>query len=200
MSDDLERRLQDLLEQRATVTSATRDRVLGSIDGLPSRGVRARQILGPVSIGAAIVVLTIIGLTSAVSQRPPTVLAPSATPSSPAPTLQLRPVWAIDVESHLECDGPPSSIGLDVTMESAASSDVAYVTPDAAFHAIRSDYPMLPATGFTPILTDDHWALQRYVVDGRPKVHIVATDQVPGISSGTGWRVVGIRTCDPAEY
>jgi hypothetical protein len=59
---------------------------------------------------------------------------------------------------------------------------------------------MLPDTGFSPVLVDDHWALQRLVVDGRPKVHIVATDQVPGIPPGTGWRVVGMRACDPSEY
>jgi hypothetical protein len=200
MSDDVERRLQDVLEERADVQAETRDRVIDSIDRLPERR-RGGRMDTRLAVAAA-VALAVVGLGSVyVTQRPPDVAAPSAStaPASASPTLQIRPVWAIDLGSHLDCDGPPSLIGVDVTTESAVNAD-AYRTSDAAFDAIRRDYPMLPATGFTPTLVDDHWALQRYIVDGRSKVHIVATDQVPGIAPGNGWRIVGIRTCDPAEY
>ena len=201
MSDDLERRLEDLLDERGRVSAATQARTLDSIDRLPDR---QRRLMWPrLLAAAAVVALAVVALVSvAPSRRPPDVAAPSlsASPSSPRPTLQLRPVWAIDIASHLDCEGPPSSIGEEVTLESAARSDQASLTPDAAFDSIRRDYPMLPATGFTPTLVDDHWALQRYIADGRPKIHIVATDQVPGTPPGNGWRIVGIRTCDPAEY
>jgi hypothetical protein len=201
MSDDLEQRLQDLLEERGSVAAATQGRTLDSIDRLPSR--QRRSSWSTLLAAAAVLAVAVVGLASVYATRRSSEVAapsPSRSPSSPSPTLQVRPVWAIDVPSHLDCDGPPSSIGEDVTLESAASSDEANVTPDAAFDAIRRDYSILPATGFTPTLVDDHWALQRYIVDGRSKVHIVATDQVPGIAPGNGWRIVGIRTCDPAEY
>ena len=200
MSDDLERRLRDLLEERGRISDATQAHALDSIDRLPDR----RRLMRPTLLAAAAAVtLAVVALASVYStRRPPDVAAPSASasPSSPAPTLQIRPVWAIDVASHLDCDGAPSSIGVEITLESAAASDAAYPTPDAAFDAIRRAYPVLPETGFTPVLVDDHWALQRLVVGGRPKVHIVATDQVPGSPTANGWRVVGIRSCDASEY
>lgn len=200
MSDDLERRLQDVLEERGRVTPETQERTLDAIDRLPAH---RRRTMGPMLLGAAaMVAVAIVAFASVYATRRPSDVAapsPSSSPSSPSPTLQIRPVWAIDLASHLACDGPPSLIGVDVTNESAVNAD-AYLTPDAAFDAIRRDYPMLPTTGFTPTLVDDHWALSRYIVDGRPKVHIVATDQVPRVPLGNGWRIVGIRTCDPAEF
>lgn len=202
MSDDLEPRLEDLLDERARVSAATQVRVIDSIDRLPDP--RRRTAMPPLAAAAAaVVLLAVVGFAAIyVLQRPPDVAAPSpsGSPSSPSPTLQIRPVWAIDIASHLDCDGPPSSIGEEVTLESAASSEQAYLNPDAAFDAVRRDDAQLPAAGFTPTLVDDHWALQRYIADGRPKVHMVATDQVPGIPPGNGWRIVGIRTCDPSEY
>jgi hypothetical protein len=201
MSDDLERRLQDLLEERGRVSPATQERVLDSIDRLPDH---RRRIHSTTRLAvAAVIAVAVVALASVyATRRPPDVAAPSpsGSPASPSPTLQIRPVWAIDLVSHLDCDGPSSSIGEDVTTESAARSDDAYLSPDAAFDAIRRGYPALPTTGFAPILVDDHWALQRYIVDGRTKVHIVATDQVPGVPPVSGWRIVGIRTCDPSEY
>ena len=201
MSDDFERRLEELLEERANVGSSTHRRVVDSIGVLPDR--RRRGPATTLLAAAAVAALAVVALAGVyVTQRPPDVAAPtaSASTSPPTPTRQLRPVWAIDLASHLDCDGPPSSIGLGITPESAASSDAASLTPDDAFDAIRRAYPMLPPTGFTPTLIDDHWALQRYLVDGRPKVHVVATDQVAGVAPGDGWRIVGLRTCDPSEF
>lgn len=200
MSDDLERGLQDLLEERGGVSPATQAQVLDAIGRLPDQ---RRRVASPtVLAAAAVIALAVVALASLyTTRRPPDVAAPSppASPSSPSPTLQIRPVWAIDLVSHLDCDESPSTIGADVSTQSAASAD-AYDTPDAAFEAIRRHYRMLPTAGFTPTLRDDHWALQRYIVDGRPKVHIVATDQVPAIPPVSGWRIVGIRTCDPSEF
>ena len=59
--------------------------------------------------------------------------------------------------------------------------------------------PSLPASGFTSPLVDGHWALQRYLVDGRAKVHAVSTNQFPGAPTETRWQVVGLRACDPSE-
>lgn len=200
MSDDLEQRLQDLLEERGTVSAPTQAQALDSIGRLPDR--RRRVALPTLLAAAAVIALAVVALASVyTTRRPADIAAPSLfpSPSSPSPTLQIRPVWAIDLASHLDCEGTPSNIGVELTTESAASAD-AYLTPDAAFEAIGRDYPMLPTSGFTPTLMDDHWALQRYIVDGRPKVHIVATDQVPGSPPSSGWRIVGIRTCDPSEF
>ena len=206
MSDDLERRLEDLLDERARVSAATHERTLDSIDRLPDR--RKRHIFGPVSIAAAMVVLTVIGLAAAISPRTPPVLAPSpsttASPqtslpsASPSPTLQPRPVWAKDLAEHLRCDGPISSIGMDVPA-SPGPLDPAD-TPDEALDNILNDYRSLPDSGYTSALIDGHWALHRYLVDARAKVHIVSTNQFPDVPVETRWQVVGLRACDPSEF
>jgi hypothetical protein len=116
MSDDLEQRLQDLLEERGSVTAATQGRTLDSIDRLPSR--QRRSSWSTLLAAAAVLAVAVVGLASVYATRRSsevTAPSPSRSPSSPSPTLQVRPVWAIDVPSHLDCDGPPSSIGEDVT-------------------------------------------------------------------------------------
>jgi hypothetical protein len=72
-------------------------------------------------------------------------------------------------------------------------------TPEEALDAYLRAFPSLPKSGFTPPLIDGRWALQRYLVGGRPKVHAVATNQFPGAPDETRWQVVGLRACDPAE-
>jgi hypothetical protein len=200
MTDDLELRLTELLERRARVSPATLAATVAALDRLPER--RRSRLPLPLLAVAAVVVVAVVGLVLASLLRvPPDVAAPSVPARSvtPSTTLQARPVWAIDLASHLACAGPPSTAGRDITSDSAVSAE-GHPTPDAAFDAIRSRFPDLPARGYTAVLVDDHWALQRLLVGSLPKVHIIATDQLPGLPEGSGWRVVGIRMCDPSEF
>ena len=211
MSDDLEPRLEELLAERGRVDANAVDRALGAIDALPDR----RRPSSPAQLAAAAVIaLAVIGLGIAVAlPRPADVATPSPSPSMPSrapspsaaaitpeptPTVQPRPVWAIDLASHLDCDGPPATgTGMDVP-EVPAWFDLA-PTPDGALQLILTPFQNLPASGYLPVLVDGHWALHRYLVDGRPKVHIVSHDQFPD-APNEGWSVVGVRTCDPSEY
>ena len=205
MSDDLEPRLREVLDARGSVAPDTVDRVVASIDTLPGRTGRDRARL-PVAAIAAVVIVAVVGLALvALTRRPVDSAAPATPPPSTAspspaasPTIPPRPVWAVDLASHLDCDGPPSSIGMDVPAVPAAVDPAA--TPDAALEAVRRDYPMLPATGFTRVLISGHWALHRYIVDGRPKVHIISTDLFADTPGASGWQVVGLRACDPSEF
>ena len=208
MNDDLERRLEDMLEERGRVTAATQGRTLDSIDRLPSRGRGNRHILGPVSIAAAMVVLTVIGLTAAISPRKPPVLAPSpsttASPQaslpsvSPSPTLQPRPVWAKDLASHLQCDGAIASMGMDVPGIPDPLDPA--TTPDGALANFLVDYPTLRPSLFGDAFVSGHWALHRYIANGRAKVHIVSTNEFPRVPQETRWQVVGMRSCDSSEF
>jgi hypothetical protein len=210
MNDDLDKPLEDLLAERGKVEPNALGRVLGSIDSLPERSPTPRSMP---SAAAAVVALAVIGLALAVLlPRTPDVAAPSPSPSvvsqapspstavvtpSPSLTAEPRPVWAMDLASHLDCDGPPSTIGNDVP-EVPEWFDLA-PTPDGALQLIFTPYQSLPASGYSPVLVDGHWALHRYLVDGHPKVHIVSHDQFSDAPIA-GWSVVGIRTCDPSEY
>ena len=69
-----------------------------------------------------------------------------------------------------------------------------------AFENHLIDYVNLPASGYTSPLVDGHWALHRYLIEGRPKIHAVSTNQFPGVPSETRWQVVGLRACDPSEF
>jgi hypothetical protein len=212
MSDDLEPRVRDMLGERARVSPETVERVAASIERLPDRGVRPRAAV-PLAAIAAVLIVAVVGITLAtLVRRPADVVAP-ATPSvsatdsptstpvttpSPTPTDQPRPVWAMNVADHLDCDGPPSTIGMDVPAVPDPFDPAP--TPDDALANILRDYSTLPDAGFTRPLVVGHWALHRYLVDGRAKVHVVSTDRFPDVPSETGWQVVGLRACDPSEF
>lgn len=211
MNDDLEPQLEELLAERGKVESDAVDRTLAAIDSLPDR----RRPSRPARLAAAAVIaVAVIGLGLAIAlPRPADVATPSPSPSvpslapspstavitpEPTATLQPRPVWAIDLASHLDCDGPPADLGNDVPVVPGPFDPAP--TPDGALDNIRIPYRNLPSSGFAPVLVQGHWALHRYLVDGRPKIHVVSTNEFPEVPSETRWEVVGLRACDRSEY
>ena len=210
MNDDLDKRLQELLAERGKVEPDAIDRLLGGVDALPER----RRTWRSMPMAAAVVALGVIGLAVAILlPRPTDVATPSPSPSvpsqppspsvaattpEPTPTVQARPVWAMDLAGHLGCDGPPATIGMDVPAVPGPMDPAD--TPDGALSNILRTYWNLPASGYEPVLVDGHWALHRYFVDGRPKVHIVSTNQFPDVPSETRWEAVGVRACDQSEF
>jgi hypothetical protein len=213
MSDDLERRLKDVLDERAEVERATVDRTLASIDALPPRSsVRSAVPVRPIAaallvaiVGAAVLLSVRDRGEVAVSPSPTTSVDVSPSPAvttpgptvAPSPTLQPRPVWAVDLASHLDCDGPLASKGMDVAPVLVPSESA--LSPQDLLRVIQPLFG-LPESGFSPVLVNGHWALYRYLVDGRPKVHAVATDQVPDPVVEGEWYLVGLRACDASEF
>ena len=211
MTDDLEPRLEALLAERGRVDANAIDRALGAIEALPERRPARRSMR---FAAAAVVTLAVVGVAIVVLFPGPTdVATPSPSPSipslapspstavvtpSPTPTMQPRPVWAIDLVSHLECEGPPATIGMDVP-EVPEPIDPG-TTPEAAFANALIPYSSLPISGYVPTLVQGHWALQRYLVGGRAKVHIVSTNEFPQIPEETRWEIVGLRACDQSEF
>jgi hypothetical protein len=214
MSDDLEIRLRDLLAERGRLEAESVELVLGGIDGLPAR--RAGRSWSALLAVAAAIVLALLGVAilaqfrgrGDVATTPAPAVTPSTAASAPVPSpipsaaaspaLEVRPVWAVDLASHLDCDGPPSTTGMDVP-DPPSPLDPG-VTPEEALTNILIDYPNLPATGWTRPFVEDHWAVQRYLVNDRAKVHVVGTNQFPDAPSETRWQVVGLRACDPSEF
>jgi hypothetical protein len=213
MNDDLEPRLEKLLAERGEVGADAVRQVLGAIGVLPPRG--ARRAPFAFAAMAAVVLVAVVGLAIATSLRGPTevasptspppsisspVVSPSAAVATPQPTqtLQPRPVWAMNVSDHLDCDGPPSTIGMDVPPIPGPSDPGE--TPDDALANILLTYRNLPSSGYAPVLVDGHWALHRVLVNGRAKVHIVSTNEFPDVPSETRWEVVGLRACDRSEF
>ena len=210
MNDDLETRLEGLLAERGKIEPDAVDRVLGAIDGLPERRRPSRP--GWLAV-AAVIALAVIGLGLAVLLPRPADVAtrspspsmaseapsPSTAASTPEPTttLQARPVWAMQLADHLDCNGPPSTMGMDVPAVLEPSDSAP--TPEGVLPVIQMLYTV-PASNFSPVLVDGHWALYRYLVDGRAKVHAVSTDKVPAMPTNTAWYLVGLRTCDPSEF
>jgi hypothetical protein len=205
MSDDLDAGLKDVLAERGRVDPAAVDRVLARIDELPARS--APRWRGPGWAMAAVVVLAVVAVGLVALLRPSTDVAttpapvvPSASPpatTEPAATLQAPPVWAVQLASHLDCDGLPSTIGSDT--ENVPRPVDPASSPEEALVTYLRRFPSLPATGYVRPLVSGHWALHRLMVDGRPKVHAVSTDQYPDDPAATGWTVVGLRACDPSE-
>jgi hypothetical protein len=217
MSDDLEIRLRDLLAERGRLEADSVELVLGGIDRLPAR--RAARSWSPLLAVAAVIVLALVGVailaqvrgrgdvaTTPTAPPPTSSTGPSASPTvssaqrsaSPSPALQSRPVWAVDLASHLDCDGKPSANGMDVP-DLPSPFDPAE-TPEEALANIRIDYRNLPASGWTRPFVEGHYAVQRYLVDDRAKAHVVSTNQFPGVPSENRWQVVGLRMCDPSEF
>ena len=216
MTDDFESRLQELLEERARLEQGSVDRVLGSIDALPDRHRRLKSrfpllaaaaaiLLGTVVLGVAALLRDPADVATPVSPSSPTISAdPSSAAISPslAPSVsvtpQSRPVWAIDLASQLDCDGALADLGNEVPPVPGPFDPAP--TPDGALDNIRITYQNLPASGFEPVLVEGHWALHRYLVDGRAKVLVVSTNQFPDVDSETRWEVVGLRACDRSEF
>jgi hypothetical protein len=202
MSDDLERRLKDVLADRSQVDPDAVERALDGIDALPARPARFPRSVAV----AAVVMVAVVGVALVTLLRPDVdvMSPPSAVPSASepsrtvGPTLQPPPVWAVDLAGHLDCDGPPSSLGMETDPDPVPFDP--RDTPEAALADYLRDFTSLPQSGYTTPLIDGHWALQRYLVPGRPKVHAVATNQFPGAPAETRWQVVGLRACDPAEF
>jgi hypothetical protein len=213
MKDDLESRLKDVLAERGRVDQASIDRALSGLDDLPGRRPRLER---PVAALAAALVVALLGVgivtllgrptDTAAPLSPSGPVAPSSSvavgspsPSAaPSPTLMPPPVWAVDLASHLDCDGPPSTIGMDTAAVPEPLDPGA--TPQDALDNALIDYVNLPTSGYVPPLVSGHWALHRYLVDGRPKIHAVSTNQFPGAPTETRWQVVGLRACDPSEF
>jgi hypothetical protein len=213
MNDDLESRLEDLLAERGKVSEDSLVHVLGSIDVLPPRTAQRARL--PFAAMAAVILVAVVGLAIATSLRgpsevatptspPPSIASPAVSPStatatpSPSPKLGARPVWATQLASHLDCEGPPLTIGSDVP-DILEPIDLA-TTPDGALANSLISYSNQPVAGYAPTIVDGNWALFRYLVDGRAKIHAVATNLFPDFPGVTGWEVVGLRTCDPSEY
>jgi hypothetical protein len=201
MSDDLERRLKDVLADRGRLEPGAVERMLNGIAALPARPARfPRSVAVAAALMVAVVGLALVTLLRPVSDvtAPPSAVPSASEPGRTAgPTFQPPPVWAVDLALHLDCDGPPSSVGMDTDPDPVPFDP--FKTPEEALDAYLRALPSLPSSGFTPPLVDGRWALQRYLVDGRPKVHAVATNQFPGAPAETRWQVVGLRACDPSE-
>jgi hypothetical protein len=213
MSDDLDIRLRDLLAERGRLEGGSVELVLGSIDQLPAR--RAGRPWSSLLAVAAVIVLALVGVailaqvrgrgdvatTPTASPTSSITASPSATvvtPSPSGPAVIARPVWAIDLASHLDCDGPPSTMGMDVPDVPSPFDPGA--TPEEALTNILIDYRSLPSTGWTRPFIDGRWAVQRYLVNDRVKVHVVSTNLFPDAPTETRWQVVGLRACDPSEF
>ena len=214
MNDEFETRLDELLAERSRVGHHTVERVVRSIDSFPNRRTVPRARV-PLAAMAAVVLVALIGLAVATSLQGPTEVAaptsplpsiasPDVSPSpaiatpSPSATLEARPIWATQLASHLDCEGPPLTIGSDVP-DVLEPIDLA-TTPDGALANSLISYSNQPVAGYAPTIVDGHWALYRYLVDGRAKIHAVGTNLFPDFPQVTGWEVVGFRTCDPSEY
>ena len=120
-------------------------------------------------------------------------------PAAASPSREPGPAWAADLAGQLDCEGaiPESGgeVGVFPAIEPASS-------PDAALKALLNPaaFASLPARGFEPAQVEGHWARYGYFVDGRRKALVVASDQVEGIPDGSGWFVVGVRSCDVSEF
>ncbi len=124
---------------------------------------------------------------------------PDPEPTLSGPTAEPAPAWSADLAGQLDCEGAIPEFGGEVgefpAMEPASS-------PDAALKALLAPgaFASLPAGGFEPAQVEGHWARHDYFVDGRRKALVVTSDRVEGIPDGSGWFVVGVRSCDASEF
>lgn len=116
------------------------------------------------------------------------------------PTSEPAPAWAADLAGQLDCDGATPGLGGELGEFSGPSEPAA--GPGAALQALLDQrvFASFPASGFEPPQVEGHWARHAYLVDGRRKAMAVTSDQVPGWPDGSGWQVVGIRSCDASEF
>lgn len=187
--------------------------------------IKARRSSAPL-VAAAIVVGVLAGVAWVVSRTEPDLAgavsaaasrAPEDTPAATAvparratdPTHPSAPVidgvtpepapaWAIDLAGQLDCDGP--AVGLGGEIPDSGSPETFGPTPDgalAAFLGPGNPYATLPAAGFEPVHLEPHWAEFDYAVDGRTKTIVVLSD---ASIYGTGWAVMGLRSCDASEF
>jgi hypothetical protein len=129
-------------------------------------------------------------------------IAPSATQVSTDATPDLVPVWAVNLDAQLDCDGPPQAIGGEIrTFQPVGGTGTASPWPwlygeDAADLPLEgwTEEPKVPwETGGSDVM--------RYIntVEGRTKAIIImgghSTDGGPG-----HWEIVAFRACPPDEY
>lgn len=118
-------------------------------------------------------------------------LAPSFSP-------EPAPAWAADLAGQLDCVG--DMVGLGGEIPDNGSAETYGATPDdalATFLGPSNPYATLPASGFEPLHLEPHWAEFGYAVDGRTKTVVVLSDTT---IYGTGWAVMGLRSCDASEF
>jgi len=122
-------------------------------------------------------------------------------PSDPTPAASDPIAWIANIAGQLGCEGPVTTIGGEVPTDDGVGQPG--VTPEAAlaeFLGPDNPYAALPAAGYTLLHGAPHWASFAHIVDGAPKAIIVLTDSSKFQRAGTGWIVIGLRACDPAEF
>jgi hypothetical protein len=127
---------------------------------------------------------------------------PIATQVSTDATPDLVPVWAVNLDAQLDCDGPPQAIGGEIrTFQPVGGTGTASPWP----WLYEEDVADLPLEGWTeepkvPWETGGS-DVMRYIntVEGRTKAIIImgghSTDGGPG-----HWEIVAFRACPPDEY
>jgi hypothetical protein len=182
------------------------------VEAATSTGPRWRMPAAGVAALLAMVVGASVGLTGGRGTTPNTSVSPSPSeaigltseaplsPSgiAPSPFHAARPSWVIDLAGQLDCDGPIAGFGQEVPSNLGPFEPGG--TPDQALDIARMNYWNLPATGFEPPVIEGAWARHRYAVGDRVKAIAVSTRWNPDIDPETGWEVVGLRACDPAEF
>ena len=130
--------------------------------------------------------------------------SPEATPSlpeapraEPSPSEDANPAWIHDIIGQLSCDGPPATLGGEVSDPGGRWVGDSPDATLAAFLRPGNPYASLPLAGYTQIHLDTHWASYAHVVDGHPKAIIILGDQS---ELGPGWAVLGLRACDASEF
>jgi hypothetical protein len=122
---------------------------------------------------------------------------PSAT--TPAGTTpEPAPAWAVDLRGQLDCEGPVMGLGGEIP--DSGSVETYGPTPEEAITAFLgpgNPYATLPAAGFELRQREPHWAEFAYAVDGRTKTIVILSDTS---LYGTGWAVLGLRSCDASEF
>jgi hypothetical protein len=202
MSDDFEDLLKRWLRDRAGNDRSALQALAGNVAALPPR--RRRSPVVPLAAAAILVLVVGYVLVSARfggvgSEATPS--EPSQTTSSEA-TPDLVPVWAVNLASQLQCDGPPQTIGGEIRkFEPVGANGTASPWP----WLYEEDVLDLPLEGW---VEDQKVAwetgasdLMRYVytVDGRLKAIIVMGGH--SIDGGPGhWEIVALRACAPAEF
>ncbi len=122
---------------------------------------------------------------------------PIGTPRPSIPDVPA-PAWAADLAGQLDCVG--DMVGLGGEIPDSGSAETYGATPEdalATFLGPSNPYATLPASGFEPLHLEPHWTEFGYSVDGRTKTVVVLSDTT---IYGTGWAVMGLRSCDASEF
>jgi hypothetical protein len=126
---------------------------------------------------------------------PSTASSPAVTGTPGPATPEPAPAWTGDLAGQLDCDGPVRTIGGetgDVTEELIGPTPA-----DLAEYLTRTNFDALP--GRLELAEHEaHWVRYVHLHDDRLKTVVIATDTSP--RSLGPWAIVGLRSCDPAEY